>query len=114
MFTVSINASTKSIKPGENVYIDCTIFGLSTLQYLNSQVTLLLRQNESIKTTVRIWTDRSQNVTEKYGGTVNYYVDDACQLRNRILVRFDIFSKFLIWISTIQKGGGSKNVLGNN
>ncbi|XP_052700769.1 uncharacterized protein LOC128177903 [Crassostrea angulata] len=91
-FSVSINASTKSIKPGENVHIDCTIFGLSPLQYLNSQVTLLLRQNDSIKTAVRIWTDRSQNVTEKYGGTVNYYVDDACQLRNRILVRFDIFN----------------------
>lgn len=103
MFTVSINASTDSIKPGENVHIDCTIFGLSPLQYLNSQVTVLLRQNDSIKTAARVWTDRSYNITEKYGGTVNYYEDDACLLRNRILVRFDIFSKFLIWISTIQK-----------
>lgn len=94
MFTVSINASTKSINSGENVHIDCAIFGLSLLQYLNSQVTLLLRQNDSIKTAVRIWTDGSHNVTEKYGGTVNYYVDDECQLRNRILVRFDIISKF--------------------
>uniref|UniRef100_A0A8W8N8X5 Ig-like domain-containing protein n=1 Tax=Magallana gigas TaxID=29159 RepID=A0A8W8N8X5_MAGGI len=92
-FSVSINASTKSINSGENVHIDCAIFGLSPLQYLNSQVTLLLRQNDSIKTAVRIWTDGSHNVTEKYGGTVNYYIDDECQLRNRILVRFDIFNK---------------------
>lgn len=116
IFLVSINASTDSIKTGENFSIRCTIFGLSGLQYLNSQVTLLLRQNDSIKTTVRVWTDRSHNVTDKYGGTVNYSEDVACELRNRIWVTFDFFSKFLGQILTIKKVNWKppQNILGNN
>lgn len=88
-FSVSINASTNSIRPGEDFYIDCTIFGLNIIEYLNSEVELLLRKNNTVIKTVRVMKGTSHGKNEKYWWTENFPKVNTCDI---ISVRFDVFN----------------------
>lgn len=91
LISVSINASTNSIQPGENFSIGCYVFGLSVVEYLNSDIELLLRKNNSIIQTVRVLKGGSHGENDKYGWTEKFHKNNTCEI---ISVRFDVFSKF--------------------
>lgn len=100
LISVSINASTNSIKPGENFSIDCYVFGLSVVEYLNSDIELLLRKNNSIIQTVRVLKGGSHGENDKYGWTEKFHKNNTCEI---ISVRFDVFSKFFKLDINFQK-----------
>lgn len=94
LISVQVRASIKSIIPGKNFSIDCNIFVMNDIDYLELKGEFLLRQNHNIIRPIKVIIGDTTNATKKYKWTIIYNCTDQSQNRTCMTLRLEVFSKF--------------------